>query len=55
MLKYTQKTVTIQNLVLEEVIGRVNSGSACYYSVNGTFVFSSSFVVRVRFTVLLDY
>jgi hypothetical protein len=32
-LKYLGMTVTNQNLILEEIEGRLNSGKACYHSV----------------------
>jgi hypothetical protein len=32
-LKYLRKTVTNQNLIQEEIKGRLNSGNACYHSV----------------------
>jgi hypothetical protein len=32
-LKYLGTTVTNQNLIQEEIKGRLNSGSACYHSV----------------------
>jgi hypothetical protein len=35
-------TVTNQNLIQEEIRRRLNSGNACYHSVQNRFVFSSA-------------
>jgi hypothetical protein len=39
--KYLEMTVTSQNLIQEEIKWRLNSGNACYHSVQNT-VFSSA-------------
>jgi hypothetical protein len=38
--KYLGTRVTNQNLIQEEIKGRLNSGNACYKSVQNLFVFS---------------
>jgi hypothetical protein len=37
-LKYLVTTVTNQNLIYEEIMGRLNSGNACYCSLWNLFV-----------------
>jgi hypothetical protein len=41
-LKNLGTTVTNQNLIQEEIEMRLNSGNACYHSVQNLFVFSST-------------
>jgi hypothetical protein len=37
---YLETTITDQNLIQEEIKRRLNSGNACYHSVQNHFVFS---------------
>jgi hypothetical protein len=39
--KYLGKTLTNQNDIHGEIKSRLNSGNACYYSVQNVFVFPS--------------
>jgi hypothetical protein len=38
-LKNLETTLTDQNCMQEEIKGRINSGNACYHSVQSPFVF----------------
>jgi hypothetical protein len=40
--KYLRKTVTTQNLILEEIKRSLKSGNACYFSVQNLLVFLSA-------------
>jgi hypothetical protein len=40
--RYLGTTVTLQNLIQEKIKRRLNSGNACYHSVQKHFTFSSA-------------
>jgi hypothetical protein len=54
--KYLGTTVTNQNLNQEEIMRRLNSGNACYHSVQSllsSFVLSKSIKIRTYKTIIL--
>jgi hypothetical protein len=54
--KYLGTTVTNQNLIQEEIKGRLNSGNACYHSVQNLLSFcllSKNVKVRIYKTIIL--
>jgi hypothetical protein len=55
--KYLGTTVTNQNLIQEEVKGKLNSGSACYHSVQNLLssrLLSKNVKVRIYKTIILS-
>jgi hypothetical protein len=54
--KYTRTTVTNQNLIQEEIKRRINSGNACYHSVQNLLSFrllSKNVNIRIYKTIIL--
>jgi hypothetical protein len=54
--KYLGTTVTNQNLILEEIKRRLNSGNACYYSVQDILssrLLSKNVKIRIYKTIIL--
>jgi hypothetical protein len=54
--KYLGTTVTNQNLIQEEIKGRLNSGNACYHSVQNllsSHLLSKNFKIRIYKTIIL--
>jgi hypothetical protein len=54
--KYLGMTVTNQNLIQEEIKSRLNSGNACYYSVQNllsSFLLSKNVKIRIYKTINL--
>jgi hypothetical protein len=54
--KYLGTTVTNQNLIEEEIKGRLNSGKACYHSVQNLLssrLLSKNLKVRIYNTIIL--
>jgi hypothetical protein len=54
--KYLRKTVTNQNLIQEEIKRRLNSGNACYHSVQNLLSFlllSKNIKIRICKTIIL--
>jgi hypothetical protein len=54
--KYFGTTVTNQNLIQEEIKGRLNSGSACYHSVQSLLssrLLSNKLKIRIYKTIIL--
>jgi hypothetical protein len=54
--KYLGTTVTNQNLIEEEIKRRLNSGNACYHSVQSLLssrLLSENFKIRIYKTIIL--
>jgi hypothetical protein len=54
--KYLGMTVTNQNLIQEEIMGRLNSGNACYHLVQNLLcsrLLSKNFKIRIYKTIIL--
>jgi hypothetical protein len=54
--KYFGKTVTNQNFIQEEIKGRLNSGNACYHSVQrllSSRLLSKNVKIRIYRTIIL--
>jgi hypothetical protein len=54
--RYLGTTITDQNLIQEEIKKRLNSGNACYYSVQNLFssrLLSKNIKIRIYTTVIL--
>jgi hypothetical protein len=50
--KCSRTTVTNQNLIQEEIKRRLNSGNACYHSVQTTRLLSKNVTVRIHKTLI---
>jgi hypothetical protein len=54
--KYLETTVTNQNLILEEIKRRLNSGNACYHPVQNllsSHLLSKNVKIRIYVTIIL--
>jgi hypothetical protein len=54
--KYLGTTVTLQNLIQEEIKRRLNSGNACYHSVQNllsSWLLSKNLKIRIYKTIIL--
>jgi hypothetical protein len=55
--RYLGKTVTNQNLIQEEIMRRLNSGNACYHSVQNLLssrLLSKNLKIRIYKTIILS-
>jgi hypothetical protein len=55
--KYLGTTVTNQNVIQEEIRRRLNSGNACYHSVQNLLssrLLSKSLIIRIHKTIILS-
>jgi hypothetical protein len=56
--KYLGTTLTYQNCMHEEIMSRLNSGNACYHSVQSlfsSFLLSSNVMVKINRTIIVRF